>query len=75
MINDIKLIQFKCHEGNKLYDWLNDTWNETDKIDITIVGKPSINEYQGIKTYQIIIEDLNVNQIISNNNDNDDEVW
>lgn len=73
LVNNIKFIQFKCKDGNKLYEWLNDTWNETDEIDITIIGKPSINEYQGIKTYQIIIEDLNVNKIISNDNNNEEE--
>lgn len=72
IINEIKFIQFKCHDGNKLYEWLNDTWNDQDEINITIVGKPVINEYNGIKTYQITIEDLNVNNII-NNEDNEEE--
>lgn len=71
-MNDIKFIQFKCHDGNKLYEWINDTWNEDDEIIITIVGKPSVNEYQGIKTYQIVIEDLNVIEIISNNDEDED---
>lgn len=72
VVNDIKFIQFKCKDGNKLYEWINDTWSEEDEIVITVVGKPSVNEYQGIKTYQIIIEDLNVLQIIGNKDDEED---
>lgn len=74
-IGEIKCIQFKCHDGNKLYEWLNDTWNEVDQINFTIVGKPSINEYNGTKTYQIIIEDLNVIQTVSKSYCDDEEDW
>lgn len=74
MVNDIKFIQFKCKDGNKLYEWINDTWCEDDEIIITIVGKPSINDYQGIKTYQIIIEDINVIDMICDEK-NDEEEW
>lgn len=59
-LNEIKYIQFKCKEGNKLYDFLQDAWDENDSITFTIVGKPSINEYNGIRTPQITIEDINV---------------
>lgn len=71
-INDIKFIQFRCRAGNELYEWLNNCWDESEEIEFTIVGKPSINEYKGIKTYQIVIEDLNVNQVINNE---DEEEW
>lgn len=76
-INDIKYIQFKCKEGNKLYDWLNDSWNDEDTITLNIVGKPSVNEYQGIKTMQIIIEDLNVIEVENSNKvlNEDDFDW
>ena len=72
IINDIKYIQFKCKPGNKLYDFLQDAWDEEDSITFNIVGKPSINEYNGIKTPQIVIEDVNV---VSTNNDLDDIEW
>lgn len=81
-INEIKYIQFKCKEGNKLYDFLQDAWDENDSITFTIVGKPSINEYNGIRTPQITIEDINV--ISTTNTDSpewdeeftdDDEAW
>lgn len=74
-LGEIKCIQFKCHEGNKLYEWLNDTWNEVDQVNFTIVGKPSINEYNGVKKLQIIIDDLNVIQIVSKDKYDDEEAW
>lgn len=74
-LGEIKCIQFKCHEGNKLYEWLNDTWNEVDQVNFTIVGKPSINEYNGVKKLQIIIEDLNVIQTVSKDKYDDEEDW
>lgn len=72
MINDIQFIQFKCMDSNKLYAWLNECWDETEEIEFSIVGKPGINEYNGVKTYQIIIEDLNVLQIICSEDDEED---
>lgn len=72
IINDIKYIQFKCKEGNELYDWLQSAWDENDSVAFNIVGKPSINEYNGTRTPQIIIED---NIVISSNNDSEDEEW
>lgn len=72
IINDIKYIQFKCKEGNELYDWLQSAWDENDSVAFNIVGKPSINEYNGTRTPQIIIED---NIVISSNSDSEDEEW
>lgn len=72
MVNDIKFIQFKCKDGNKLYEWINNCWDESEEIEFSIVGKPGINEYNSVKTYQIIIEDLNVLQIIGSENDEED---
>ena len=71
MMNDIKYIQFKCKEGNQLYDFIQDAWSDNDSIAFTIVGKPSINEYNGIRTPQVIIEDVAV--ISTNSNDEDDD--
>ena len=71
MVNDIKYIQFKCKEGNQLYDFLQNAWDDNDSITFNIVGKPSINEYNGIRTPQIIIEDVVV--LSTNSNDEDDD--
>ncbi len=72
MIDDIKYIQFKCKEGNPLYDWLQNAWDEDDNVTFNIVGKPSINEYNGVRTPQIIIEDV---VVISTNNDSEEDEW
>lgn len=72
LVNDIKFIQFKCKDGNKLYEWLNNCWDETEEIEFSIVGKPGINEYNGVKAYQIIIEDLNILQILGGEDGEED---
>lgn len=72
MIDEIKYIQFKCKEGNPLYDWLQNAWDEDDNVTFNIVGKPSINEYNGVRTPQVIIENV---VVTSTNNDSDDEEW
>lgn len=71
MVNDIKYIQFKCKNGNQLYDFLQNAWDDNDSITFNIVGKPSINEYKGVRTPQIIIEDVEV--INTSGNDEDDD--
>lgn len=60
MIDKIKYIQFKCKEGNQLYDFLQNAWGQNDNVTFNLVGKPTINEYNGVRTPQIIIEDVNV---------------
>lgn len=75
--NGIKYVQFKCKEGNQLYDFLQNAWDDNETVTFNIVGKPSINEYNGIRTPQVIILD---NDIISTDNtetfeDDEDEAW
>lgn len=72
MIDEIKYIQFKCKEGNPLYDWIQNAWDESDSVTFNIVGKPSINEYNGVRTPQIIIEDV---VVISESSNSEDEDW
>lgn len=69
-IDDIKYIQFKCKEGNQLYDFLQNAWDENDSVTFNIVGKSSINEYNGVRTPQIIIKDVTV---VSTNINEEDE--
>ena len=71
-IDEIKYIQFKCKDGNPLYDWIQNAWDENDSVTFNIVGKPSINEYNGVRTPQIIIEDV---VVIDTNSDSEDEDW
>lgn len=72
MIDEIKYIQFKCKEGNPLYDFLQNAWSSDDCVTFNLVGKPTINEYNGIRTPQIIIEDVDVIKCSSNNNMEED---
>jgi len=73
--NDIKYIQFKCRQGNLLFDWINDTWDENDAVEINLVGKPSVNEYGGIKMPQIMIDDFNIIRFIKSYNEDEDSIW
>ncbi|MEY8352492.1 DHH family phosphoesterase [Lachnospiraceae bacterium 54-53] len=70
-IDGIKYILFKCKSGNPLYDWLQNAWNDEDRITINVVGKPSINEYNGVRTPQIILEDV----LLTNSDCDEDEDW
>lgn len=70
ILNDIKYIQFKCKEDNQLYDFLQNAWDDNDSVTFNIIGKPSISEYNGIRTPQVVIEDVVVIKI--SNNDEDD---
>ena len=74
--NDVKYVQFKCKEGNQIYDFLQNAWDDNETVTFNIVGKPSINEYNGIRTPQVIILD---NDIISTDNtetfEDEDEAW
>jgi single-stranded-DNA-specific exonuclease len=55
-VNDIKYVQFKLTEGDPLYDFVNEwTGSEDDWIAIDVVGECSLNEYGGVYTPQVII--------------------
>ncbi len=55
-VNDIKYVQFKLTDGDPLYDFVNEwTGSEDDWITIDAVGECSINEYGGVYTPQVII--------------------
>lgn len=72
--NGVKYIQFKCKEGNGLYDFIQDAWSDDNWISFTIVGKPGINNYNGVLTPQVIIEDV---EVLNSNTISDDseEDW
>lgn len=63
-INDIKYVQFKLHDGDALYDFVND-WDkeDDDEITVNIVAECSINEYQGVYTPQIVINDCEIVEV------------
>lgn len=74
--NGIKYVQFKCKEGNQLYDFLQNAWDDNETVTFNIVGKPSINEYNGIRTPQVIILDNDIiSTDVSTTFDDEDEAW
>lgn len=74
VINDIEYIMFKCKEGNQLYDFIQDAWNEDDNVTFNIIGKAQWNEYEGVKKPQIQIIDVEVTAT-NLSNDDEDEAW
>ena len=74
--NGIEFVQFFCKEGMNLYDWINETWEENDSITINVVGKPGVNEFNGIRTPQIVIKDVEIiSKELSESFDEDDDIW
>lgn len=57
-INDIKFVEFKMEEDNKLLQWVS-AWDgdKSDEIVLNIVGEVSLNEYKGVYTPQVIIKE------------------
>lgn len=73
----VEYIQFFCKEGQVLYDWLNNSWDNEDYLIVNLIGTPGINEYNNIKTPQIVIKDIEVidRGVNDNVNDEDDDIW
>lgn len=66
-IDDIKFVQFNMAETNPLLVWAS-AWDgeDDDTIEMNVVGSVSLNEYKGIYTPQVIIEDLEITNTIQN---------
>lgn len=73
--NDIEYILFKCKEGNQLYDFLQDAWNEEDNVVFNIIGKAQWNDYDGIKRPQVNIVDLEVISTSLSNDEDEEDIW
>lgn len=59
--NDIKFVKFNMKEDDPLLKWAS-AWDgdSDDKITINAVGTVGINEFQGVRTAQFIIEDSEI---------------
>ncbi len=57
--NECDVVKFKCKEDDKILQLKADNWDGTD-IELEIVGKPRINNYNGIISNQIIVSDYNI---------------
>lgn len=55
--DEITFIKFRIGENDPIYKWLNDWENDDDFIVINVIGKVGLNNYKGILTPQVIIED------------------
>lgn len=55
--DEITFIKFRIKENDPIYKWLNDWENDDDFIFINAIGKVGLNNYKGILTPQVIIED------------------
>lgn len=73
--NGIEFVQFYCKEGMPLYDWVNETWDASNEIEITVVGTPGINEFNGVKTPQIVISNVNIISCNKNDDIDDEDIW
>ena len=74
--NGIEFVQFFCKDGMALYDWVNETWDSEDSIVINVVGQPGINDFNGVRTPQIVLKDIEI--IDKQNSESDDEdydIW
>ena len=79
-VDGIKYIQFKCTQGNELYDMLLNKTQGT--VTLNMVGTPTINEYDGLKVPQITIKDLEVVNVTTeslvdlfDDLDDEEDVW
>ena len=73
VINDIEFVKFRCKEDDKILSWLNNHAGRSSEFEFEIVGKPSINLFNGIKTMQVIIEDTNI--IDEHIVDDEEDIW
>lgn len=56
--NPVKYVQFKTGEGNPLYDWLVDAWDEDATATLNIIGTLDVSSYNGVVSGQVEIKDL-----------------
>lgn len=74
-INDVDCLIYSCKNDNPLYQFLNNSWDENDYVEFTIVGEPCMSDYMGIRTPQINIKDLNIIKTSMDTDDNYDDIW
>lgn len=55
--DEICFIKFKATEDDIILNWINNAWDDEENKTFNIVGKCNINNYNGILTLQVIVED------------------
>lgn len=58
----IVFIKFNCKESDVIIQWINDWDSKSEEIVIDVVGKCNINNFGGILTPQIVIEEYEINK-------------
>lgn len=61
--DEITFIKFRIGENDPIYKWLNNWENDDDFIVINVIGKVGLNNYKGILTPQVIIEDYEIERV------------
>ena len=56
----IKYVQFKVGEGNQLYDWLSNNWDDTATVTLNVIGTLELSTYEGVTSGQVNIKDLEI---------------
>ena len=56
--NDIEFIIFGA---NELLKWFDNCWDENEIVMFDLVGEPKINDFNGVRTIQVNIKDINFN--------------
>lgn len=69
-INDIPCVMFKCNDSNKIYDWIMNDFQEAGMVTFELVGTVQTNIFNGIRQYQIVVDDINVLDMI-----NYEDIW
>lgn len=71
-INDVEYVKFRCKGDDPILKWLECS-NVNESVALNLVGKPCINNFNGIKTMQIIIEEVNITT--TNTLDDELDIW
>ena len=70
--NDIEYVKFRCKEDDVLLALLHNDSSKNEIVTMNLVGKPEINIFNGIKTMQVVVEDV---EIVKKERATDDDLW
>lgn len=73
-INDIPCVMFRCDEQNKIYDWIMNDFSDEGTVTFELVGTAQTNIFNGIRQYQIAVDDINVLSITTDE-ELDEDIW
>ena len=65
---------FRCDEKNKIYDWIINDFSDEGTVAFELVGTAQTNIFNGIRQYQIAVDDINVLSITTDE-ELDEDIW